>query len=216
MTARIIKDETIWDGHIGLHRLTIKQSDVDSQAKTLIREVAVSPAGAVILLRRGRNGPIILTRQLRAPVLFNKEAPSLIECCAGNLDGSPPTSADAMAEAERSARREAEEETGWRVDTIRHLFTLYVSPGVSSEKLYFFVGICNERIGSGGGLADEGEAIETLEVTLAQAWTMVTAGEIQDMKTVLLLQHLLIERVSAGDDGSAPPIGDIGPAPTSS
>lgn len=200
MTARIIKDEAIWDGHIGLHRLTIEQAGTGSRSQTLIREVAVSPPGAVILLRRGADGPIILTRQLRAPVLFNKEAPDLIECCAGNLDGSPHAPADATAEAERSARREAEEETGWRVDTIRHLFTLYVSPGVSSEKLSFFVGNCTERVGEGGGLADEGEAIETLEVSPAQAWRMVATGEIRDMKTVLLLQHLLLEQVTTGDD----------------
>ena len=197
MTARITQDETVWNGHIGLHRLTIEQTGAGDGPGTLIREVAVSPASAVILLRRGPDGPVILTRQFRAPVLFNQEPPALIECCAGNLDRITHTAADALVEADQSARREAEEETGWRVDALRHLFTLYMSPGISSEKLYFFVGLCTGRIGPGGGLADEGESIETLELTLAEAWAMVGDGGIRDAKTVLLLQHLLLEDAAA-------------------
>lgn len=189
MTARIIKDETLSDGHVGLHRLTIGQDGADP----LVREVAVFPMSAVILLRRGTDGPVILTRQMRAPVLFNGEPSGLIECCAGNLEESPRTTAEALAEAERTARREAEEETGWRVDAVRHLFTLYMSPGVSSERLHFFIGQCGQRVGAGGGLADEGEAIETLEMSLDDAWSMVADGRIRDGKTVLLLQHLLLE-----------------------
>lgn len=202
MTARIARDETVWNGHVGLHRLTIEQTKPDGTPETLIREVATSPASAVILLRRGADGPIILTRQFRAPALFNEEPAMLIECCAGNIDESSSTAADAVLAAERTARREAEEETGWRVDTVRHLFSLYMSPGVSNERVHFLLGTCTERTGAGGGLAEEGETIETLEVALEEAWTMALGGRIRDAKTVLLVQHLLLEQAGLDRGGA--------------
>ncbi len=198
MTPRIVETETLWAGHVSLRRLTVAwPPDPDGTrpadpSGTLVREVMVSPMSAVILLRR-QDGRLILTRQFRAPVLLDRGDGSLVECCAGNVDPGTPGSPATTADAERAARREAEEETGWRVDTIRHLFTLYMSPGVSTERLAFFVGEVAERIGPGGGLAEEGEDIETLALGLDEAWAMVGDGRIADAKTVLLLQHLRLD-----------------------
>ena len=208
MTPRIARTETLWAGHVSLRRLTIagqpeRASGADPVAGpsgTLVREVVVSPMSAVILLRR-RDGRLILTRQFRAPPLLEQGDGDLIECCAGNVDPGPAGTPVTTADAERAARREAEEETGWRVGVIRHLFTLYMSPGVSTERLAFFVGEVAERVGPGGGLAEEGESIETLELGLDEAWTMVDDGRIRDAKTVLLLQHLRLE--AAATAGSA-------------
>ena len=198
MSPHIVKTETLWTGHIRLDRLTIaqnrRQDGAEDASDTLVREVTALPSSAVIMLRQ-RNGRLILTRQFRAPVLLDQGGDSLVECCAGNIDHDGASSSTGVPEAERAARREAEEETGWRVDTIRHLFTLYMSPGVSTERLYFFVGDAAERVSEGGGLAAEGESIETLELSLAEAWTMVGDGRICDAKTVLLLQHLLLQDV---------------------
>ena len=191
MAARIIATESLWTGHIRLRRLTIAR-DKDG---TQVREVAVAPTSAAILLRRP-DGRLILTRQLRAPVLLDRGNGTLIEACAGNVAGGSAGSTASLAEAEGAARREAEEETGWRVGTIRHLFTLYASPGISTERLCLFIGEAAGRIGLGGGLADEGERIETLELSLDEAWAMVGDGRICDAKTVLLLQHLRLEEAT--------------------
>ena len=53
-----------------------------------------------------------------------------IEACAGLLDGDDP---------EACARKEAEEETGYRVTSIRPLFAAYMSPGSVTEKLHCFI-----------------------------------------------------------------------------
>ena len=197
MTPRILDDETLWAGHVRLQRLTIALGPDGGGA--LVREVVVAPTSAAILLRR-HDGRLIFTRQFRAPVLLNGDDDgSLIECCAGNVGSGPAGSPPGLAEAEQAARREAEEETGWRVGAIRHLFTLYASPGVSTERLCLFVGEAVEQVGPGGGLADEGEDIKTLELTLAEAWAMAGEGRIRDMKTVLLLQHLLLETAPPAD-----------------
>ncbi|MEK1938998.1 MAG: ADP-ribose pyrophosphatase, partial [Pseudomonas sp.] len=48
----------------------------------------------------------------------------------------------------------------------------------------------HDRIGAGGGLAEEGEDIEVLELPFAQAMQMVRDGRIMDGKTIMLLQHM--------------------------
>lgn len=45
-------------------------------------------------------------------------------------------------------------------------------------------------MGDGGGLVDEGEDIEVIELGFEQAIAMVESGEIADGKTIMLLQYL--------------------------
>jgi hypothetical protein len=45
------------------------------------------------------------------------------------------------------------------------------------------------RVGSGGGLASEGEDIEVLELPMDEALAMVADGRIADAKTIMLLQY---------------------------
>ena len=91
---------------------------------------------------------------------------------------------------ETAIRREAEEETGYRVEEVRRIGEYFMSPGSVTERIAFFNGAyrAEGRISGGGGLAHEGEDIELIEVTLAEALAMVDRGEIVDGKTVLLLR----------------------------
>ena len=106
----------------------------------------------------------------------------LIEAAAGLLDDESP---------EVRIRAEAEEETGYRLGEIRKVFEAFMSPGSITEKLHFFVAEYEPgmRVGSGGGLADEGEDIEVLELPIDQALAMVADGRIADAKTIMLLQY---------------------------
>jgi hypothetical protein len=66
-----------------------------------------------------------------------------------------------------------------------------MSPGALTEKLHFFVAEYDRsmRIGDGGGIADEGEDIEVLELPIDSALAMISDGRIADAKTIMLLQH---------------------------
>ena len=66
-----------------------------------------------------------------------------------------------------------------------------MSPGSVTEKLHFFVAEYDPamRVGSGGGLAEEGEDIEVLELPIDQALAMIADGRIVDAKTIMLLQY---------------------------
>jgi nudix-type nucleoside diphosphatase (YffH/AdpP family) len=88
-------------------------------------------------------------------------------------------------------RAEAEEEIGYRLGEIRKILEAFMSPGAVTEKMHFFVGEYEPamKIGSGGGVADEGEDIEVLELPIEQALAMVDDGRIVDAKTIMLLQY---------------------------
>ena len=106
----------------------------------------------------------------------------MIEAAAGLLDNELP---------EARIRAEAEEEIGYRLGEVRKIFEAFMSPGAVTEKLYFFVAEYDAtmRIGSGGGIAEEGEDIEVLELPIEQALAMIDDGRIVDAKTIILLQY---------------------------
>jgi hypothetical protein len=57
--------------------------------------------------------------------------------------------------------------------------------------LYFFVAEYDaaDRLERGGGVASDGEEIETIELPLDEALTMIDLGQIKDTKTIMLLQY---------------------------
>lgn len=90
---------------------------------------------------------------------------------------------------------EAEEETGFRVTRVEKVFEAFMSPGSVTEKLCFFIAEYDERqrSGEGGGIEQEGEDIDVLELDFDQALRVIDQGEIVDAKTIMLLQHLRLK-----------------------
>ena len=139
-------------------------------------------------------GTVLLVKQFRMPVYLNPlpgaaERGMLIEVCAGLLDDN---------DAETAIRKEAEEELGYRLRSVRRVFDAYMSPGSVSERLSLFVAEYSpaDRISAGGGAADEGEDIEVLEMPLREALALVDGGTIMDAKTVMLLQHAALKELA--------------------
>ena len=165
----------------------------DGTVSREIREAYDRGNGVVILLHDPAAGTVLLTRQFRLPIYLNGHPDGmLIEAAAGLLD-------EADEDPETAIRREAEEEAGVRVGEIRRLFRLYMSPGSVTEHVTFFAATYSheQRVTAGGGLADEGEDIEAIELTLDEALAMVERGEIDDGKTVLLLQWAALQRTAS-------------------
>jgi len=137
-------------------------------------------AAAVLPIDSGRR-TVLLVRQFRLPAFLAGHAAPLVEVIAGALDGDAP---------EVCARREAMEEAGVEIGELHRVFHCFMSPGAVTERMHLFVATYSSasRTAKGGGLADEGEDIEVLELPLARALAMVESGEIVDAKTILLLQ----------------------------
>jgi nudix-type nucleoside diphosphatase (YffH/AdpP family) len=181
--VRILEQRVLAHDWYLLRKTTFEHRRRDGRLQVVSRETYDRGNGVALLLFNAARGTVILTRQFRFPAWVNGCADGLlIEACAGQLDGNDPLAA---------MQREAIEETGYDVQSPRKVFEAYMSPGSVTEKLHFFVAACEDtdRRHAGGGEADEGEDIEVLELPLAQALAMIASGQIQDGKTIMLLQH---------------------------
>lgn len=179
----IIKKEVLSDNWYTLRKITYEDISPDGSVNIQSREAYDRGNGATILLYNRDNQTVILTRQFRMPTYINgNENGYLIECCAGLLDKDDP---------EECIRRETEEETGYKVSHVEKVFEAYMSPGSVTEILYFFVAeyAKDMKTGDGGGLDEENENIEVLELPFSKALNMMATGEIRDAKTIMLLQY---------------------------
>ncbi len=140
------------------------------------REAVVHP-GAAVILPLVDDDHVCLIRNYRIAV--DEE---LIELPAGTID-PPEDSLD-------TARRELLEETGYRASTLEKLHEYWVSPGILSERMHFFVA---RDLTPGLARLERGEQIKTLVVSWSEALAMIDDRRIRDAKTIAGL--LLYDRL---------------------
>jgi nudix-type nucleoside diphosphatase (YffH/AdpP family) len=178
--VRIEENRILSDNHYVLRKVTFSWLRTGGDWQRTAREVYDRGNGCAILLFDPARRTVVLTRQFRMPAFMNGYRDMLIEAAAGLLDEADP---------ESRIMAEAEEETGYRPKNLRKIFDCFMSPGSVTERLTLFVGEYESRDGKGGGLEDEGEDIEVLELPFSEAAAMMEDGRICDAKTIILLQH---------------------------
>jgi nudix-type nucleoside diphosphatase (YffH/AdpP family) len=165
-----------------LRRTTFDYQHRDGHWSTEARETYDRGNGATILLYDTDRKTVLLSRQFRYPVYVNGHPDGmLIEAPAGLLDEDDP---------ETAVRRETSEEVGVDVAELTHVFDSFMSPGSVTERVHFYAASYSaaSRSGPGGGLADDGEDIEVVELPFDEALAMTLDGRISDAKTIMLLQ----------------------------
>ena len=178
-----IKDERVLsDARYLLKNITFDYRRANGEWQTQTREVYDRGNAATLLPYNLALRTVVLVRQFRLPAYVNGYDDLIIETAAGMLDNASP---------EERIRAEVEEEAGYRLLDVRKVFEAFMTPGAVTEKLHFFVAEYDPsmRINDGGGLADEGEDIEVLELPIESALAMVADGRIVDAKTIMLLQY---------------------------
>ncbi|MFB8207647.1 NUDIX domain-containing protein [Streptomyces sp. NPDC056010] len=179
-----------------LRRTTFDYRRRDGRWETQQRETYDRGNGAVVLPYDSERGRVLLTRQFRYPAYVNGHPDGmLIEAAAGLLDEQDPYTA---------IRREGAEELGIRLGELVPVFDAYMSPGSVTERLHFFAAPYTpaDRTGAGGGVEEEGEDIEVLELPFAEALAMTRDGRITDGKTIMLLQWAALSGPFAPDQDS--------------
>ncbi len=125
----------------------------------------------------------LLVRQLRTPALVAAGLATMLEAPAGRLESLDPAAC---------AAREALEECGVVLGALDPVATAWAMPAVSTERIHLFLAPyrAQDRAGPGGGLAHEGEDIAVEVLPLDGLARMADAGELPDMKTLLLVLAL--------------------------
>ncbi len=186
--VKISKTEILSNNWYTLKKITFDYQNKKGKWITQSREAYDRGNGATILLYNKESKTVILTQQFRLPTYINgNESGMLIETCAGLLDLDNP---------EDCIRRETEEETGYKVSSIKKIFEAYMSPGSVTEVLYFFMAEYsrNMKVTEGGGVEGH-EDIDVLEMKFEQAYSMIETGEIKDGKTIMLLQYAKLQNL---------------------
>ncbi len=179
----IDKIETIYEGWSKFLLAYVRLADgtvIKRQIEDHGRAIVVMPFDPV---RRCA----LLIRQFRTPVYLKADHQDFLEAIAGIVDENDFAAA---------ARREAMEEAGVRLGELEHVGCFWSIPGISTERSDLFLAAYREadRIGTGGGLAEEHEDITVVEMPLAELVAMAERGEIEDMKLFTLLQTLRLRR----------------------
>lgn len=187
--VRNLQTEILSDNWYTLKKISYEIVKDDGSWVKQTREAYDRGNGATIMLYNKEQKTIILTRQFRLPTYINgNESGFLIEACAGLLDNDNP---------EDCIRKEVQEETGYTVKDVQKVFEAYMSPGSVTEILHFFIAeyAKSMKTSIGGGLEDEQESVEVMELPFEQALQMMQRGEIRDAKTIMLLQFLQIQKI---------------------
>ena len=154
----------------------------DGSWQTQRREIYHRGHGAAILLYNLKTETIVLTKQFRFPAWTIDGEGFLLEVPAGVIEGDDPHA---------TIVEETEQETGFVIGEPTFLYKAYASPGSVTEQLYYFTASYSNdnRSGVGGGLKEEGEDIEVVEMNFVDAVRSIEEGKIVDAKTIILIQH---------------------------
>ena len=180
--VKILDTTLLSDAWARLSKISFDYLRSDGQWQHQEREIYNRGDGAAILLYNLDQRTVVLIKQFRLPVYLDDNNGFLIEVPAGVLEQNDP---------EQTIRSETEQETGYQVSEISKVFSAYVSPGSITERIHYYQAsyTSDQRVSAGGGLDSEGEDIEVMEVAFDDAMKWITTGQIQDAKTLLLLQH---------------------------
>jgi len=186
MDVKVKKINRILDDYFKVDRAVLQFEKFDGTMTQDIVRLNLDRGHAVAaIIYNVTNKTLLFVKQFRYPVFANEpENAWSLEIPAGMIEpGKTP---------EETMIREIIEETGYRVNNVRPLFSFYPTPGGSNEKIYLFFSTVNskDRINMGGGLIEEGEDIQLIELPPKQAFKMIQSGEIIDAKTIIALQWL--------------------------
>ena len=185
--ARILENKIIHDGWSRFHQLVIEYTSSEGRTFKLPREVVDHGPATAILLYDPKCDRVVLVRQFRMAAFFVGRPAFMLEVPAGLTDGDSP---------EEAVRRETAEETGYEIGHVEYIWSMFPSAGQLTEEVHCYLGIIDaeQRVSHGGGLEEEHEDIEIVELGLDEAYAMIASHEINDAKTIMLLQWAMLNR----------------------
>lgn len=170
---KIIDKQIGYNGHFKLYKVKL-----EDEGKVLERELFDTGEAVAVLMFDTARQQYIFVKQYR--MAANNQ---VLEIVAGMHD-NPEES------LEEAACREVEEETGYAVDKITHIASYYSSPGSFAEKITLFYAEVSSKKSEGGGLADEHENIEIVEVAPPDLSTL----PLEDGKTLIAVQWAMLQK----------------------
>jgi len=187
MKVDLIKEEIAFDEFFKIFKADLRFEKFDGTLSERVTRYSFEKNDAIAALVYHREkDAYILVRQFRYPPFHHETDPWLCEIVAGGKEEKESE--------EDAAKREVEEETGYKVLRLEKICKCYVSPGLMSERVTIFLAEVDDssRINDGGGVAGEDEDIELVWIPRKEANKWMNAQQVGDAKTIISLQwHLM-------------------------
>lgn len=164
LTETVTRSERIYEGRVVNLRVDTVRLPNGKEGR---REV-VEHGGAVAIVPMRDRETVLLVRQWRSPV-----GGALLEIPAGGIEpGEAP---------EDCARRELAEEIGQVPERLVPLYSCFLAPGYSTEKIHGFLAL---DLHDAPADADEDEFVEIVPMALEDALAAIQTGQIEDAKSI--------------------------------
>ncbi len=182
--VELIEKQVAFRGYFRIDRLRLRFPLYEGgMSREVEREVLERGQVAAVLLVDPDRDCVVLIEQFRPGPYAAGEPPWLIEAVAGVIEGGES--------AEELARREAREEANCEITDLFPIMRFFTSPGASTESVALFCGrVDSSDAGGVHGLAEEGEDIRVLVVSVDEALSLLREGRIVNAKTIIALQWL--------------------------
>ncbi len=179
----LVERKTAYEGWMTLAVASFRLAD----GRIMRREVLEHGRAACVLPYDAERRMALFVRQFRAPVFLAVGETQLLEAIAGMVDDS---------DASVTGRREALEEAGLQLRSLEPVGEVWPSPGIMTERVSLFLAAYRaaDRIAAGGGLAEEHEDIDVVEIPLRDVAALADSAQVTDMKTFALVQTLRLRR----------------------
>jgi ADP-ribose pyrophosphatase len=189
LAERLVASELLHRGRFLEFRVdTVERAD----GRRARRDVAVHP-GAVAIVAVDPEGRVLFVRQYRHPA-----GRALLEIPAGTLDRDPASGATEDPDA--AARRELEEETGYRAAGWERLTDFWTAPGFATERIFLYLATDLSAAGPDRRTPDEDESLELVRLPWREAVAAAERGDIRDAKSLIGITWLE-RRMKAGPAG---------------
>lgn len=176
MTAvRVVERTTVYRGRV----IRLIREVLQVKRHRIVRETIQHP-GAVVIVPMIDRSRLVLVRQYRRAVRRQ-----LLELPAGTLEPGEPKAL--------CARRELEEEAGWRAGRLRRIGQFYAAPGFISEQLTIFLAQDLTRVRAH---PEPDEQVTPVVLSLRAALAKIRSGAICDAKSIIGI--LFAQRVLEG------------------
>lgn len=171
-----IASASIFKGRV----ISLKVDDVKLPNGEVAKREIVNHPGAVAIIAVTEDNKLLLVEQYRKAL-----ERSIIEIPAGKLEpGEEPAD---------TARRELEEETGYRCGELTYIQTFATSPGFADEVIHLFLARDLTLLEESAPL-DEDEFVELMAVTVEEAEQMMADGRIYDAKTAFAVLWMKLQK----------------------
>lgn len=165
----------LWRGRIlDISLDTVRFPDGSTGTMEMIRHPGASAVLPVVGSLDDGDPDVLLVRQYRYA-----SGGYLYEVPAGIPDGPDEP-------WETCARRELEEETGWRAGAMRRLTHIYTTPGFCDEVIHLFLAT---ELRPGTSQLDEDEFLDVVRIPFSRALEWVENGTVVDCKSVATLLY---------------------------